>query len=93
MYTVKYTRSFKRSLKKLRISGTKKVLDDIETVVDALANGKRLEHKYKDHALTGELQYYRECHIRPDLLLIYQISKSEPVLFLVNIGSHSLLFG
>ena len=48
--------------------------------------------KYKDHALSGNYKNYRECHIKPDLLLIYKIEKSELILYAVHIGSHSDLF-
>ena len=59
-------------------------------MVDTLANDQLLEPRYRDHALTGELKDYRDCHIKPDLVLIYQKPDGE-VLRLVRIGSHSEL--
>jgi mRNA interferase YafQ len=57
-----------------------------------LADDKPLPEKNRDHALGGEWRDYRECHLKPDLLLIYR--KPEPkVLQLVRLGSHSELFG
>ena len=56
-----------------------------------LAQGKKLPPEYKDHQLQGELQHYRECHIKGDLLLVYQIRKAELLLVLVEIGTHSYL--
>jgi mRNA interferase YafQ len=66
--------------------------DLLEKVVITLANGETLSPKYKDHQLIGSLQDYRECHIKSDLLLIYQKHEDVLVLLLVNIGSHSKLF-
>jgi mRNA interferase YafQ len=59
-------------------------------VVYKLLNGIELDYKYKDHQLKGSLKEFRECHIKPDLLLIYSIEHN--ILELVNIGSHSELF-
>ena len=65
------------------------LLDD---VVNRLAMQKVLEEKYKDHELTGDFKGFRECHITPDWLLIYQIVDNELVLFLSRTGTHSDLF-
>lgn len=84
--TYKLTRanSFKRSFN-----------DDEELayieVVYTLLNAQELQTKYKDHALKGDFQGFRECHIKPDLLLVYRII--DNTLELVDIGSHSDLFG
>jgi mRNA interferase YafQ len=67
--------------------------DVLEEVLDLIANGKNLESKFRDHALKGEYVGFRECHIQSDLLLIYKIEKQNLVLILVDIGSHSHLFG
>jgi len=79
---------FKRSFKKIKLT------DDEETnyieVVYNLLNGEPLEAKYKDHQLKGNMREFRECHIKPDLLLVYKIEND--VLELVDIGSHSELF-
>ncbi len=64
----------------------------LEDVVNRLANEEPLEPKYKDHNLTGDYFGFRECHITPDWLLIYQVINDELVLFLSRTGSHSDLF-
>jgi mRNA interferase YafQ len=55
-------------------------------------NDTPLPKKYNDHALKGKYTAYRECHIRPDLLLIYKKDKTNLILVLVRTGSHSQLF-
>ena len=65
----------------------------VEKVIDQLANGKVLSPKYKDHQLTGSLKEYRECHIKNDLLLMYQKQDEMLILSLVDIGTHSNMFG
>lgn len=59
-------------------------------VVEALANDRPLEPRHNDHALSGEWGDYRDCHVKPDLLLIYQKS-GDDILRLVRLGSHSEL--
>jgi len=60
--------------------------------VSLLAADRLLSEKHRDHALSGEWRDYRECHLKPDLLLIYRKPDSQ-VLQLVRLGSHSELFG
>lgn len=57
-----------------------------------LANGEALEAKYRDHLLTGDYGGFRECHIQPDWLLVYQIDGNRLILFLARTGTHSDLF-
>lgn len=66
--------------------------DLIDEVVFQLANCQKLEQKFCDHALKGKYSQYRECHIKPDLLLIYKINKDVLELYLMQIGSHKELF-
>ena len=63
------------------------------TVLDLLASGVPLPPKYKDHQLTGNLHDFRECHIEPDWLLMYQIFDNELILSATATGSHADLFG
>lgn len=67
-------------------------MSEVYLVINTLASGKPLSVKHRDHKLSGEFSMYRECHIKPDLLLIYQIKNDILVLVLINIGSHSELF-
>ena len=57
-------------------------------IVTALASDQPLADKYRDHALTGDWKDHRDCHIKPDLVLIYR-KPDEDVLQLVRLGSHS----
>lgn len=90
-YTVKFTTQFKKDYKLAMKRGAKvKLLDD---VITALAMGKTLPEKNKDHALTGNWTGHRECHILSDWLLIYRIEDDVLVLTLARTGTHSDLFG
>jgi mRNA interferase YafQ len=61
-------------------------------VLVALANDQPLEPRHCDHDLSGDWAGYRECHVKPDLLLIYRKPDAETVR-LARLGSHSELFG
>ena len=91
MYKIRFSNQYKKSIRKLAKTAHFP-LCELEKVIDNLKNGIQIAEKYRDHKLSGELKKYRECHIRPDLLLVYQIRDEELVLFLLDIGSHSHLF-
>ncbi|MBP3195174.1 MAG: type II toxin-antitoxin system YafQ family toxin [Cardiobacteriaceae bacterium] len=78
---------FRRDVKK-QISAL--LTSEWAEIIYCLINGLQLEQKYHDHQLTGNLKNFRECHIKPDLLLIYRIDGNE--LLLYRIGSHSEVF-
>ena len=63
---------------------------DLVPVLDALVEDKPLDPRYHDHALFGEWKDYRDCYIKPDPVLIYQIPDAS-VIRLVRLGSHSEL--
>jgi mRNA interferase YafQ len=65
----------------------------LEKGITALARGERLSARYRDHALSGTLTGFRECHVQNDILLVYQLVKDELILVLVDLGTHSSLFG
>lgn len=93
MYSVLATKQYKKSYQKLVRGGVSKSLrQDIIDVINALVVGNQLPEHNRDHALKGQLRQYRECHIRPDVLLVYQKYENELVLVLIDIGSHSQLF-
>ena len=75
-------------LKQVNLKGDNEAL--FITVVSNLLNGIKLNEELLDHQLTGNMKDYRECHLKPDLLLIYNIKSGD--LNLVAIGSHSELF-
>ncbi|MEI7709505.1 MAG: type II toxin-antitoxin system YafQ family toxin [bacterium] len=91
MFTSLSTRKYEKSFKKLKRSG-KFNEEELNKVIDVLCMGRVLDPIYKDHALHGEYEGYRECHIRGDILLIYEIKNQELILVLINIGTHSELF-
>ena len=92
MYIPLYSAKFRKSYKKLRRSG-KLNREEVESAVLILASGTKLDARYNDHALHGEYAGDRECHIRGNVLLIYNLDKENKILLLSNIGSHSELFG
>ena len=59
-------------------------------VVKALAFDQPLEPRYRDHVLAGDWKDHRDCHAKPDLVLIYR-KPDDHVLQLVRIGAHSTL--
>ena len=91
MRAIEWTSQFKRDYKREGKGRHRATLDvDLFPVVDALANDQELEPRYRDHALTGEWKDHRDCHIKPDLVLIYQ-KQNDDTMRLVRLGSHSEL--
>ncbi|MEA1050412.1 type II toxin-antitoxin system YafQ family toxin [Lamprobacter modestohalophilus] len=85
--------SFKRDYKREAKGQHRTTLDaDLMPVLKALVVDQPLKARYRDHDLTGDWSGYRECHIKPDLLLIYR-REGEDRLILARLGSHSELFG
>lgn len=91
-YVIKRSNKFKKQYKKILKQG--KDILKMEEVFEKLANGQKLDEKYKDHSLIDNKYYKgcRECHIEPDWLLIYKIINDELILYLVGTGSHADLF-
>ena len=85
--TGRFQRDFKREAKG-RYRAT--LTEDFVAILITLANDQPLAEKHRDHALSGEWKDYRDCHIKPDLILIYQKPDSAK-LRLVRLGSHSEL--
>ena len=90
MYKIKFTTSFKRSYKLMKKRGLDLTL--LDNIIIRLADGEILELKYHDHELTGKFKGFRECHIKPDWLLIYYIENEILTLTLIDTGTHSDLF-
>ncbi|MGL4942248.1 MAG: type II toxin-antitoxin system YafQ family toxin [Thermoguttaceae bacterium] len=90
-YALSYTSLFKKQRQLLIKRGYDiSLLDD---VVAMLANDEVLPEKYRDHSLVGGRQGQRDCHIRPDWLLIYEKHDDSLTLLLCETGTHSDLFG
>ena len=87
LYDIFFSKQYKKSFAKL----SKNDQNLTDEIVYKLANGIKLEPRYKDHALSGEYEGFRDCHIKPDLLLIYKINKNALELYLADLGSHSKL--
>lgn len=91
MRTVKYTSRFKRDYRREKSGVLGKKLDTLlMEVVNLLAADKLLPRRNFDHPLTGEWADHRDCHVRPDLVLIYR-KPNDDYLELVRLGSHSEL--
>ena len=84
-----FQNQFKRDMKKQ--SYELFLTEEWNEVTGALRNGVAMKEKYCDHDLKGKWLGFRECHIKPDLLLIYK--KRDNCIQLVRIGSHSELHG
>ena len=89
MLTIRYSTKFKKDFKSCVKRGYKMNL--LQQVIDTLRIPDTLPIQNKDHMLSGNYSSYRECHIAPDLLLIYRKEKDE--LLLYRTGTHSDLFG
>lgn len=77
MRTIDRSSAFKRDYKREAKGQHRATLDDaLKPVLVALATDQPLDARYRDHDLSGDWAGYRECHIKPDLLLIYR--KSDP---------------
>ncbi len=93
MRTIDLSTAFKKDYK--RAKANPRHAQDVRALYEAiallLAEDKPLPERYRDHALVGEWKGYRECHLKPDLLLIY--NAEEPgMLKIARLGSHSELF-
>jgi mRNA interferase YafQ len=64
----------------------------ILTVVDALRNRRPLADRHRDHALSGDWQGWRDCHVEPDWVLVYRVDEEAGELILGRTGTHSDLF-
>ncbi|MEK7339164.1 MAG: type II toxin-antitoxin system YafQ family toxin [Candidatus Rhabdochlamydia sp.] len=88
MLKIDLTSRFKKDLKKYEHN--KPVKKELEIVLSFLLKEEKLPKKYLDHALTGSYVSFRECHVKPDTLLIYWLDNAY--VHLTRIGSHSELF-
>ena len=91
MRTTERTTQFKRDYKRESKGRHRRTLDaSLKPVIDALANDRPPDPRHRDHALSGEWADHRDCHVKPDLVLIYQKPDAETLL-LVCLGSHAEL--
>ena len=91
MRTIERTNQFKRDYKRESRGRHRAYLDaDLARIIETLANDHPLEPRHHDHALSGEWSDHRDCHVKPDLVLISQKAGAY-TLRLVRLGSHSEL--
>ena len=93
MRTIERSTTFKRDYKRESKGRHRATLDaDLLPVLVALASDAPLDPKYVDHSLSGDWAGYRDCHIKPDLVLIYH-RPDDATLRLARLGSHSEVLG
>jgi mRNA interferase YafQ len=91
MRTIRRTTQFKRDYRRELKGRYGKALErDLRAVLSLLIADAQLPEKYRDHPLAGQWKDFRDCHIRPDLVLIYR-KPDTATLDLIRIGSHSEL--
>tara|TARA_R110000868_G_scaffold362686_2_gene624918 strand:+ start:41454 stop:41738 length:285 start_codon:yes stop_codon:yes gene_type:complete len=92
MRTIEYTSRFKKDYKREKRSHRSEASFDKNflSVVSLLAKDEKLSKKFYDHALLGKWSDHRDCHIKPDLVLIYR-KPTQSSLELVRLGSHAEL--
>ncbi len=90
MLEIELKKKFTKDLKKHIFLNQKIELEVFDLVVENLRNQIPLDKRFKDYSLSGTYKDCRECHIKPDVLLVYRVK--DNVLTLVRLGSHSELF-
>ena len=91
MRRIEPTHAFKRDYKRVRATPRHRDIESLlPQVLGLLSADAPLPERNRDHPLAGEWKDYRDCHVKPDLVLIYRKPDGE-VLQLVRLGSHSEL--
>ena len=90
MLKISFTNQYLKDLELMKRRNLPK--SELDAVVKLLSEEQPLPHRHKDHALKGRYVGYRECHIRPDWLLMYKKDKQFLMLVLIRTGTHSDLF-
>jgi len=91
MLTLETTTQFRKDYKRASKRGYDLTL--LKTVLDTLLSGEPLNARHRDHALTGDMKKYRECHLQPDWLLVYRKEQDRLILVAHRTGTHADLFG
>ena len=90
-FKTRATKRFKKHAKLVK-KRSEKDSEKLKNTIELLAKGESLPERFRDHELTGNLKGNRECHILPDLLLIYRIFNDILILELIDTGTHADLF-
>lgn len=91
MYILKYSKKFKKNIKRFRSNVAFKS-EVLRHVTDKLLAKEKLDEKFRVHELKGDMSGQMELHLAPDILLTYEYQDDVLVLLYLNIGSHSELF-
>ena len=91
MFTIKYSKSIKKDLKRCKQRGYE--MEALNVVMQLLEKDGGLPAKYKPHRLSGKFNRRWECHIKPDWLLVWDKNDTELTLLLMRTGTHSDIFG
>lgn len=93
MRTIETTKQYEKDLKREAKGQHGPTLStDLRTVIEVLAVDEALSAKYRDHKMTGQFKELRNCHVKPDLVLLYEKPRTpKNVLLLIRLGSHSEL--
>jgi mRNA interferase YafQ len=90
MKSIALNNKFSKDFSRIARSGGASILAELLSVLTLLATGEPLPEKYKDHPLKNDLKGIRDCHVRPDLVLLY--TTTDKTIELIRLGSHSELF-
>ena len=85
--TVIPTNQFKRDIKK---RSKDLITPQWIEVMHCLLNDLSMPIKNRNHALTGDKKHLMDCHVKPDLVLLYEF-EGDTDLILHRLGSHSEL--
>jgi len=91
MYTLHFSKKFKKDYKKIKRSSNFKK-EELVIIFNILKKGETLDIKHQNHKLSGDFLDCYECHVQPNVLLIYKIYKKELKIELIRLGSHAELF-
>ena len=87
IYKATFKRDFRRAVRRGRDPAK------IKRIVTLLCSQQPLPPALRDHPLKGEYAGYRDCHVEPDLVLIYRIDNGQLELICLRLGTHADLFG
>lgn len=88
------SKKFLKDVERDKLSGGYKKQDfkTLKNIIELLLEQKVLDEKYKDHLLKGNWNGYKECHIKPNWLLVYKIDFNTNTLNLARLGTHNQIF-
>ena len=93
MFEIEFTGQFKKDLKRIK-KRSAGYLDNIQKTIKLLEkNGvDAIPAKMRPHKLSGYYKGSWECHVLPDLLIIWFQIDDAGVIRLIRAGTHSDLF-